>query len=138
MHNSKTILNEYIEVKESPVHGKGLFARKDIPGDTLISVIQGEFIDEDECVRREDNENNNYIFWHSDTNYVDVSNNLLRYLNHDCNPKCYVEELNETCLCLMTESDISSGEEITIDYDYEEIYDYCNCSKCQPKNTDNE
>jgi SET domain-containing protein len=133
MVNPNKYLNEYIEVKESSVHGKGLFARKDIPVDTFICIIQGEFINEVECIRREEDENNNYIFWHSENNYIDVSKNLLRYLNHDCSPKCYVDERDETSLCLITESHIFTGEEITIDYEYDEIYDNCNCDNCQSK-----
>ena len=133
MENSETYLNEYIEVKDSQVHGKGLFARKDIPAEVFICVIQGEIIDEAECIRREDYEDNNYIFWHSDNIYIDVSNNLLRYINHDCKPACYVEERDEVSLSLYSERFIHKGEEITIDYQYDEIYDYCNCKHCKPK-----
>jgi uncharacterized protein len=133
MNKDQIVFNEFIEVKDSPVHGKGLFARQNIEPDTFLCVIEGELIDEAECIRREDNENNNYIFWHSDNVYIDVSNNLLRYLNHDCNPPCYVEEHDENSLCLISERSIAKGEEITIDYQYEEIYSYCNCSQCRSK-----
>ncbi len=125
--------NEFIEIKESLVHGKGLFAKKDIPEDTYICKIEGEFIDEDECVRREEDESNNYIFWHSDTNYIDVSKNFLRFINHDCNPKCYIDDGDDTTLSLIASVDILAGEELTIDYEYDEIYEYCNCSQCSEK-----
>jgi uncharacterized protein len=133
MNNTENCSNDFIEIKQSPVHGKGLFAKINIPEGTEICVIQGEFIDEAECVRREDDENNNYIFWHSDENYIDVDKNFLRFLNHDCDPKCYVEENDDTTLLLIAEKDICAGEEITIDYEYDEIYDYCNCPQCREK-----
>lgn len=129
----KITSNEFIEVRKSDVHGMGLFAKRDIPAETVICKIEGDFIDEDECVRREDEENNNYIFWHSESNYIDVSKNMLRYLNHDCDPKCYVDDGDDTTLTLISAVDIKTGEEITIDYEYDEIYEYCNCPLCRSK-----
>lgn len=117
----------YLEVKNSPLHGKGLFTKVDIPADTIICVIEGEVIDENECIRREEEEDNVYIFWNGD-NYIDTSNNpLLRNINHLCEPNCYVEDRNESSLFLIAERDIKAGEELTIDYDYEEIYESCQC-----------
>jgi SET domain-containing protein len=133
MNSLYPINHDFIEIKDSTVHGKGLFAKKDIPAGTLICIIEGEFIDEDECVRREEHENNNYIFWHSDTNYIDVSKNYLRFLNHDCDPKCWIDDGSETTLNMYASVDISAGEELTIDYEYDEIYDYCNSSLCRER-----
>lgn len=133
MADIKNTSNKFIEVKESDVHGHGLFAIRDIPAETVICKIEGDFIDENECVRREEEENNNYIFWHSDSNYIDVSKNMLRYLNHDCDPKCYVDDGDDTSLTLISAVDIKAGEEITIDYEYDEIYEYCNCPLCRSK-----
>ncbi|MCX7876201.1 MAG: SET domain-containing protein [Melioribacteraceae bacterium] len=117
----------FLEVKDSPLHGKGLFTKVDIPKDSIICVIEGEVIDENECVRREEEEGNVYIFWNGD-NYIDTSNNpLLKNLNHLCEPNCYVEDRNESSLFLIAECDIKAGEELTIDYDYEEIYETCQC-----------
>ena len=132
MNNSNLLFEKYIEVKESPVHGKGLFAKIDIPEEIVVTIINGEFIDGFECVRREE-ENNNYIFWHCDDNYIDVKNELMKYINHNCDPNCYVDEGDETTLALISGKQIKAGEEISIDYDYEEIYLTCNCFACQTK-----
>ena len=126
-------LGEYIRVDYSSVHGKGLFAIKNITEGTLICYIEGEVIDEDECVRRENDENNEYIFWQDDERYIDVSKNKLRYLNHDCTPNCFVEETDDDRLYLVTEKYINAGEEITIDYDHEDVLEYCTCEKCEAK-----
>ena len=132
MQNSNLLFEKYIEVKESSVHGKGLFAKTNIPEGEVLTIIKGEFIDGFECERREE-ENNNYIFWHCDDNYIDVKNESMKYINHECNPNCHVDEGNETTLILISSKSIKAGEEITIDYDYEEIYINCNCFSCQSK-----
>ncbi|MBA4406443.1 hypothetical protein C0389_04130 [bacterium] len=132
MQNSNFLFEKYIEVKESSVHGKGLFAKLDIPEEEILSIIKGEYIDGIECVRREE-EDNNYIFWHCDDNYIDVENESMKYINHDCDPNCYVDDGDETTLHLISGRQIKAGEEISIDYDYEEIYLSCNCFSCQSK-----
>ena len=132
MQKTNQLFEKYIEVKESPVHGKGLFAKIDIPEEEVLSIIKGEYIDGFECERRE-GENNNYIFWHCDDNYIDVKNELMKYINHDCDPNCYVDDGDETTLTLVSSKDIKAGEEISIDYAYEEIYLTCNCFSCQTK-----
>lgn len=132
MQDSAHLFEKYIEVKVSTVHGKGLFAKIDIPEEEVLSVIQGDYIDGFECVRREE-EDNNYIFWHCDDNYIDVKNESMKYINHDCEPNCYVDEGGEKTLHLVSSREIKAGEEISIDYDYEEIYLSCNCFSCQSK-----
>ncbi|MFZ5948713.1 MAG: SET domain-containing protein [Stygiobacter sp.] len=117
----------YLEVKNSSLHGKGLFTNVDIPAESIICVIEGEVIDENECIRREEEEGNVYIFWNGE-NYIDTTkNSLLRNINHLCEPNCYVEDRNESSLFLIAERDIKAGEELTIDYDYDEIYETCQC-----------
>lgn len=132
MDNSNSLFERYIEVKKSSVHGKGLFAKTDIPEEEVLSIIKGEFIDGFECERREE-ENNNYIFWHCDDNYIDVKKELMKFINHDCNPNCYVDGGDETTLNLISSRPINAGEELAIDYAYEEIYLTCNCFSCQAK-----
>ena len=132
----ESYLEKYLEVRESSVHGKGIFTTVDIPADEIICIIHGEVIDENECVRREEEENNVYIFWNGES-YIDTANNsLVRHLNHLCAPNCYVDDRDESTLFLVAQNDIKAGEELSIDYDYEEIYDYCNCEHC-PKDEEN-
>jgi len=132
MNGSNSLFEKYIEVKESAVHGKGLFAKVDIPEEEVVAVIRGDYIDGFECERREE-EDNNYIFWHCDDNYIDVKNESMKYLNHECEPNCYVDGGDETTLHLISSRPIKAGEEITIDYAYEEIYLSCNCFSCKSK-----
>ncbi len=126
----ETDFDKYLFVKESGIHGKGIFTAVKIPKDALITVISGEVISEKECIRREEEENNVYIFW-NEHNYIDTANTtLIKYINHNCDPNCSVEEFDENSLSLIASRDIEAGEELTIDYGYDEIYDDCSCEQC--------
>ena len=75
---------KFVEVRESEIHGKGIFATVDIPAQAHILVIEGEVISERECIRRENEEENVYIFW-NELNYIDVANTeKIKYINHNC------------------------------------------------------
>lgn len=131
--NLEKLLYDFIEVRDSDIEGKGLFSLLELPLDTKIMVIEGEVIDEAECLRREYEENNVYIFW-NDFNYIDTANSSkLKYLNHSCNPNCYVASRNSESLYLVSAKNISAEEELTIDYGYEEIYENCKCNYCKNK-----
>jgi uncharacterized protein len=122
-----------LAVADSPIHGKGIFTKTDIPAGRIICIIEGEVISEAECIRREDEEGNVYIFLNGD-NYIDTSGTeLIKNLNHYCTPNCYVDDRDEFSLILVSERDIKAGEELTIDYDYEEIYKFCNCAACNDR-----
>ena len=125
-----------IEVKESAIHGFGIFAKSFIPSGEIIMVIEGDVIDENECVRRENEEDNVYIFWNGD-NYIDTAKTeVIKYINHDCEYNCEVDDRDEQSLFLIAAADIQPGNELTIDYGYEEIYDYCSCDTCRDVNKD--
>jgi SET domain-containing protein len=122
-----------LEVKDSSVHGMGLFSNIDHKEGQVITIIRGEHINADECVKRED-EGNVYIFYKDEDEYIDASNHSqLRYLNHSCNYNCDIDEDENGNLILFAATDIQSGEELTIDYGYEEIYQFCSCSDCDNK-----
>jgi len=120
-----------IIVRDSNIHGMGIFTTSDIPKNSLIMIISGEVISGDECERREEEENNVYIFWNGD-NYIDTSKtDKIKYINHKCDFNCDVIERDEESLYLTAYRDIKKGEELTIDYGYDEIYEYCNCTLCK-------
>lgn len=123
-----------LQVKDSSVHGLGLFSANNYNEGQIITTINGELIDADECVRRED-KGNVYIFYKDENEYIDASNHAkLKYLNHSCNYNCDIDEDENGNLILFAASEIKSGDELTIDYGYEEIYQYCTCSDCGNKN----
>lgn len=129
----KLLVNDILTVKDSPVHGKGLFSSIDFFSGQTITAIEGDVIDADECVRRE-SEGNVYIFWKEDDIYIDVSNHsIIKFINHSCNYNCDVEEDEKGNLILIAIKDIQAGEELTIDYGYDEIYESCTCDGCTNK-----
>ena len=125
---------KYIYVQNSVIHGNGLFTSVDIQAGTLVMKISGEMISGNECERREEAESNVYIFWKDDNSYIDTSQSeKIKYINHNCNFNCDVAEIDNE-LVLIAAQNICAGEELTIDYGYEEIYAGCSCIDCFNKN----
>lgn len=132
MNNLLPIHEEQLHVRNSDIEGRGVFTLVNIKEGELIAIIKGEVIDENECVRREDEENNVYIFWNGD-NYIDTAMTpTIKYINHSCDPNCFIDDRNEHSLNLIAAKDIKAGNELTIDYGYEEIYTGCECLQCSP------
>jgi uncharacterized protein len=127
-----TLYTNELFIGESEIHGTGLFTQAVISKNKVIMEIQGELIDGDECVKREEEHNNVYIFYKDDNEYVDTRNtDKIKFINHDCDNNCEVEEGRFGQLILVAKRNINSGEELTIDYGYDEIYEGCSCSKCE-------
>ncbi len=136
MNNDSNYYYDYVTVNNSKIHGLGLFTTIDIPKGSLIMIISGEVISDDECVRREEEEDNVYIFWNGD-NYIDTSDmEKIKYINHKCDFNCDVIERDNESLSLTAYRDIEAGEELTIDYGYDEIYENCNCTLCKQMETE--
>lgn len=127
-------IEKSVIVKESEIHGEGIFSTMVIPKGTYILQIAGEVISGDECERREEEEENVYIFWNGDDCYIDTAKTeKIRFINHRCDYNCDVVEGTGNHLYLTAARKIKPGEELTIDYGYEEIYDYCSCHDCDNK-----
>ena len=121
--------DQFVIVKPSPIHGSGIFTNVDIAEGSEILLISGEVISEEECIRREE-KGNVYIFW-NENNYIDTTNTeKIKFINHNCDFNCDVLDGEKNTLKLVAYKNISAGEELTIDYGYEEIYKECRCSLC--------
>lgn len=131
MTETEIEFENYVFVRDSFIHGKGVFTSADIQRGSLIMLIQGEVISGDECERREEEEGNVYIFWNGDDTYIDTSpTDKIKYINHNCDFNCDVVGNDEFSLKLIAYRNIKAGEELTIDYGYEEIYEDCRCRLC--------
>jgi SET domain-containing protein len=93
-----------LEVRDSPIHGKGAFATRRIPAETLIGEYEGERTSED----------GTYVLWvqYDDGELVGIDGkNELRYLNHAATPNAYFWGHQLYAL-----AEIAPDEEITFDY----------------------
>lgn len=117
---------DYIVVLDSSIQGKGIFTTKPCEAGEILMIIAGETINADECLRREEEEANVYIFYNDDDAYIDTAMTAkIRYINHSCEPNAQVKDRDRESLYLVALRPILAGEEIMIDYDYEEIYNIC-------------
>jgi len=132
--------NAFCEVRDSGIHGRGLFARRRLRKGTRIIEYRGELIDKEESNRRglalmEEAKKTGgasvYIFDLNSKFDLDGNKpwNPARLANHSCAPNC--EMVNEDDrLFLYALKEIAAGEELTFDYGYdiEHFMDHpCRC-----------
>ena len=97
-------LHQLFYIKESEIHGTGLFARDRIKEGEYMGEYDGPVV----------SENGSHVLWVE--KYDDVwvgrdGKNLLRYLNHSKKPHAEFVGFELYAIC-----DIDADEEITIDY----------------------
>jgi uncharacterized protein len=95
---------EWIEVQASPIHGKGVFARRNLSEGQRIGRFEGDPVVED----------GTYVLWVFDDQGEEVGiegRNALRFLNHGDAPNAEFEDAD-----LYITRPISPGAEILIDY----------------------
>jgi SET domain-containing protein len=116
-------------VRNSRVHGKGVFARKDIPKGTKIIEYVGNIVSSKEGLRiyeeqlkksKETGVGAVYIFQLNRKQDIDgdVPWNPAKYINHSCNPNCKYKIINNH-IWIFSIRDIKKGEELNYDYDYD-------------------
>src|SRR5690606_37915016 len=87
-------------VKNSSIHGRGVFARRAIaPGDAIIEYTVERISWEEANRRRDDHDplNLTYFFALNDDRVIDdgVGGNAARYINHSCEPNCEAIEYED-------------------------------------------
>jgi len=122
--------NEFLEVRQSVIHGTGGYARRDIPAGTRIVEYVGERISKEESARRCEADNV-YIFTIDDDCDLDgdVPWNPAKFINHSCAPNCEAE-WEGSRIFINALRDLKQGEELTFNYGYD-LEDYqdhvCQC-----------
>lgn len=108
-------------VRNSPIHGRGVFATRNIPADTLLIEYEGERISDKEAAKRHgsDPENPYHTFFFSleSGKMIDggVDGSDARWINHACEPNCEAREEKKR-VYIYTLRDIKRGEEFNYDY----------------------
>jgi len=132
--------SEWAVVRGSKIHGRGMFAAKEIPKGTRIIEYTGERITKAEGWRRERARQERarrggdgciYIF--ELNTRVDIDGSVLwntaRYINHSCEPNCE-SQISRGRVWIVALRKIRPGEELSYDYyyDYEHYEDHpCRC-----------
>jgi hypothetical protein len=112
-----------VAVRNSPIHGRGMYAAADIAkGERVIEYV-GTTISwkaADERPPSDPNDpNHTFLFSLSDgKRVIDASQdgNDARWINHSCDPNCETEESGSGRVFIEAIRDISSGEELNYDY----------------------
>ena len=112
---------ELIEVRDSPIHGRGVYARADIKKGKRILEYVGERISHKEADRRYmekgDDDGHTFFFVVDGRTVIDggVGGNPSRYVNHTCDPNCETV-IDERRVFVETIRNIKAGEELGYDY----------------------
>jgi uncharacterized protein len=110
-----------LQVRDSNVHGRGVFATRRIEKGERIIEYLGERVSHGEADRRyeskDENDSHTFLFIVDSKTVIDagVDGNDARFFNHSCDPNCesVVEKRRVFIEALRT---IEPGEEMTYDY----------------------
>jgi hypothetical protein len=134
-----------VEVRKSPVHGRGVFARKPFRRGERIIEYTGRRV-RWSAIPAELDDPRMYFFGIGNGDWVidpSVGGNEARWINHSCNPNCEIRESRRR-IFIHALRKIRPGEELSYDYKLEtdddvprtkEIEDeapcYCGSPKCR-------
>lgn len=108
-------------VRESSIHGKGVFAAADIKKGSPIIEYKGQHISQDEAneLYGEDNDGHHHtVLFTIDDDYVIDANskgNDARFINHSCDPNCEAMQYGQR-IFIEAIKNIKKDEELTYDY----------------------
>jgi len=117
-------VNEWFELRHSPIQGFGAFATCFIPKGTRIIEYVGEKISNAEADRRYDDEkmsrHHTFLFILNKKEVIDANygGNGSMYINHSCDPNCETF-IPRGHIWIDALRDIAPGEELTYDYMYD-------------------
>ena len=122
-------VNQWMELRRSPIHGLGAFARREIPKGTKIIEYVGEKISNAEADRRYDDEtmanHHTFLFILNSKQCIDAAfeGNESRFINHSCDPNCEAF-IPRGRIWIESIKDIPKGAELAYDYAFEDDKKY--------------
>lgn len=113
---------ELVEVKQSGIHNRGVFATQDISKGKKIIEYLGEIITSEEGDKRSEEQQKKgmvYIFKIDSKRDIDgdVPYNIARLINHSCSPNCEANQEGDK-IFIHALKNIKKGEELTFDYNF--------------------
>jgi SET domain-containing protein len=112
----------YYIVRQSRIHGRGVFARRTIRKGARIIEYRGERISLAEADRRPDSDPDNpyhtFLFELNDGRVIDAASrgNAARWINHSCAPNCDSFEDDDGRVFIEARRMIRARDELTYDY----------------------
>ena len=109
------------QVRESGIHGKGVYAIRPIKAGEMVLEYKGEIITWKKAQRIHphdpDQPNHTFYFHVNEDKVIDAlhGGNSSRWINHSCNPNCEADEENDR-IFIKALRNIKAGEEILINY----------------------
>ena len=109
-------------VRNSPIHGRGVFATRTIPKGADIIEYRGRRVTMEEADELPDSDPNNpyhtFLFELNDGRVIDASvrGNAARWINHSCKPNCVPYEDDDARVFIEAKRTIRAGEELSYDY----------------------
>ena len=108
--------------RQSPIHGNGVFALRDIPKGSRVVEYRGRRLTHAEADRRYGDEidtGHTFLFTLNDRYLVDGGDggNVARWINHSCTPNL-VPRIYKGHIIYMSLRAITPGEELTVDYNF--------------------
>ena len=128
---STSWIHAYLELRQSPIHGFGLYATKQIPVDTLVAVFGGKVYTAQEIASLPDESfvkdvatqlNNDFFL--GPLNERDIERGF--FINHRCEPNTRIKN----SIFLITIKNVDKDQEITFDYAHshnKQINMLCKC-----------
>jgi SET domain-containing protein len=110
-----------IAVRDSGIHGLGVFAMRDIVAGTVIGRFTGRRYTAVQVAARDWDASLTYLFGLSDGSVVDGARggNATRHLNHSCAPNCQAFEMTgpggKVWVQIEAKTSIQTGAELSID-----------------------
>lgn len=114
-----------IEVRNSPIHGTGAFATRNLRPGSFIGRYAGRVYSAEEAGEREWDQAVTFVFGLSDGSLVDGAEggNATRHINHSCAPNCVAYEVQAdngaSCIEIEALRAVRAGEELFLDYGLE-------------------
>ena len=108
-------INPKVEVRNSRIHGKGLFAKEQTEGGEVVVILGGNFVSEEEALKAKQKrkalqqiDDDVWEIFDYHTRNEDASYNH----NHSCNANTWMKDE----VTIIARRNIKAQEELTIDY----------------------
>jgi SET domain-containing protein len=124
-----------IEVRSSPIQGRGCFTTRAIKKGTWLLEYTGRRLRREEANRIYHKLPTTYLFLLSDGQTVIDGIGMASLVNHSCEPNCQPTE-QDGRIYLLARRNIAAGEELTFDYNLcnsneNQMLCHCNSRKCR-------